>query len=66
MFEKSEGGLGLELDQHNFVDQFREETSFLWLLNRTFFMLEKGKKFFMAVVTLCCLLNNRVYFKERG
>jgi hypothetical protein len=54
------------MDSHNFIDQFREEYSYLWLLHRSFFMIERGKKFKLAVIALCCLLRNRVYFKERG
>ena len=33
---------------------------------RSFFMIERGKKFKLAVIALCCLLRNRIYFKERG
>ena len=29
-------------------------------------MVERGKKYKLAVVALICLLNNRVYFWERG
>jgi len=29
-------------------------------------MIERGKKYMLAVITLICLLNNRIYFRERG
>ena len=65
-FEESESGLTLDMDKRCFIDQFREEHSYLWLLHRSFFMIERGKKFKLAVIALCCLLRNRIYFKERG
>ena len=54
------------MDQHNFMDQFGEEWSYLWLLHRSFFMIERGKKYKLAVVVICCLLNNRQFWRERG
>ena len=35
-------------------------------MHRSFFMIERGKKYKLAIITLCCLLNNRLFFKERG
>ena len=66
LFDNHANGLTLSEDKHKFIDQFREDWSYLWLLHRTFFMIEKGKKYKLAIITLICLLNNRLYFRERG
>ena len=66
LFSEHENGLTLDQDKHTFFDQFREDWSYYWLLHRSFFMIERGKKYKLAVITLICLLNNRVYFAERG
>ena len=35
-------------------------------MHRSFFLVEKAKKHKLALTALICLLNNRLYFKDRG
>lgn len=35
-------------------------------MHKTFFLLERSKQYDLATITLCALLENRVYFRDRG
>ena len=56
---EKKGKVGVEEDNHEFVDKFREEWSYLHVMDSLFFMLEKGKKYKLAVLVLITLLHNK-------
>lgn len=50
LFESHEDGLKCSGDSC-FINQFRESHSILWMLHRTFFLLERAKNYQLAAIT---------------
>jgi hypothetical protein len=48
-------------DNHKFVDRYKTTWSYLHVIDTIFFMLERGKKYKLAALSLCCLLQDRAF-----
>ncbi len=54
--EGARDGYKLAEDQHKFEDRYTTTWSYLHVMDATFFILERGKKYKLAALSLCCLL----------
>ena len=66
LFDEFEDGLTVEDDHHAFIDRFRKDWSFISLIDRLFFMLERGKKYKLCALSLVVLLKNKLCYSKRG
>jgi hypothetical protein len=56
MMKAARDGFKLEQDTHQFEDRYTTTWSYLHVMDAIFFMLERGKKYKLAALCLCCLL----------
>jgi hypothetical protein len=61
LLTKASQGFKIEEDTHQFLDRYRTQWSYLHVMDGTFFMLERGKKYKLAALSLCCLLQHRSF-----
>ena len=65
--ESAKDGFKLNDDTHRFEDRYTTTWSYLHVMDATFFMLERGKKYKLAALAICCLLQDRSFeCNQRG
>ncbi len=59
--EKASNGFRIADDKHKFEERYTTTWSYLHVMDAIFFMLERGKKYKLAALALCCLLYDRTF-----